>query len=425
MSLSKSNKQLLCVLLPLTFIVGCWDSSNSPSSSGTLNPSKLISYQLIQSNTRQTIDSDMQSRGLTELSGLAECDVKLYQIVYVSEGVNGEPVELSAAVSVPDGLGCEGPYPLLASGHGTRTLSSHTEANVDAIMLDHAFFASHGYVMVNPDYIGLGLSDYDYHPYVHRDTEAQSMIDSILAAQEMSKIEDLSIELSGKVMVKGYSQGGHTAMATQRAIEANYLDEINLVATAPMSGPYALEETLLEGMNPAIPNIGSGSIFSYIIQSYQNVYGNIYTEVSDIFLDDYVDIVSSKFPGDTDIFPLIFSGVFPVQPRDYLQPGFISDFLGNDQHPLRVAARKNEVLDDFTPQTSMVMCASNGDGTVPFYNTTRAQEYFQQQGVNVPVIDVAPFVKVPSGDDPGITHHIQGVPLCYEAVKSQLFDLMK
>lgn len=402
---------------------GCDDSNSSNSID-----SVLIERSLGSSVTQQTIDAAMTQSGVATLTGPASCDVDLHEITYQSLGVDGEAVVLSAAVSIPAGEGCEGPFPILAKGHGTRTLTTHSEANLNNALMDHGFFASQGYIVVSPDYLGLGKSDYSYHPYLHRDSQAQSMIDAIRGARNLIKAlqgEGQDIPLSDKVMLMGYSQGGHTAMATQRAIEANHLDEFNLVATAPMAGPYLLEETFLEGASPQIANIASGTLVAYIIQSYQNVYGDLYGNLNEVFLAPFVDVVASKFPGDTGVFNLILGGVFPGTSDQFLQADYLNDFLENSDNTFRARIRENEVLENFVPTTPMVLCGSSLDGTVPFFNTTNAQEILAQRGVEVPVVDVASFVQVPVDDDLGLTHHLQGNPLCMAAMKAQLFDTVK
>ena len=236
------------------------------------------------------------------LSGPAQCSVRVYQLIYESIGVEGEPVELSAALLVPGSVGCAGPYPLLGQGHGTITERTQQQADMGPHSGYIAFFAAHGYVVVAPDYLGLGASDYKYHPYLHADSEASAMIDAMRAARHAG--EQLAIDYSGKVMVAGYSQGGHTAMATQRAIERDHSEEFDLVASAPMAGPYALSQTFVHGwfgetagqINPL-----ASELLGYTLVSYQNVYGTLYDTPEDIFKPPYAAVVEDIFPGERSL----------------------------------------------------------------------------------------------------------------------------
>jgi len=225
-------------------------------------------------------------------------------------------------------------------------------------------------------------------------------------------------------MVKGFSQGGHTAMATQREIEANYLDEFDLVASAPMAGPFELEETFVDGLSgPAIENVSAGILFSYALQSYQGVYGNMYTDISEVALPHVAPVIANSFPGQLSILEFIFSGLIPNDPTLALQPEFISDFL-DGSHPMRAALAQNEVS-DFIPQTPMMLCSSRNDGIVPHFNSVNAQAKFIAGGAQVPLIDVADYIPEIPGQDSGLVHHLSAKPVCYSAIKNQFFDLLK
>ncbi len=131
---------------------------------------------------------------------------------------------------------CAGPFPILAVAHGTQTIRKHRTSDIEADNREIAFFASQGYLVVATDYLGLGDSSYPYHPYLHADSEASAVIDSIRAARQFLRTRDVPV--SDAVMLIGYSQGGHAAMAAQREIERNHSSEFRLVASAPLSGPY-------------------------------------------------------------------------------------------------------------------------------------------------------------------------------------------
>ena len=78
------------------------------------------------------------------------------------------------------------------------------------------------------------------HPYVHWESEATASIDLIRASREFL-MDSLEIWDNNQLFLTGYSQGGHSTMAIHKYIKVNNLQsEFNVVASAPMSGPYAL-----------------------------------------------------------------------------------------------------------------------------------------------------------------------------------------
>src|SRR5690606_3144662 len=167
------------------------------------------------------IDAATSSNGLQALTGPARCDVEFVSLTYRTPGAG-------------DG----GPAPLLAYTRGTDVSRPRAMANpqdAEAFLLA-AMYAAQGYAVVATDYLGYNRSNYPFHPYLHADSEASSVIDSIRAARNAA--EELGVPLTGEVMLSGYSQGGHASMAAHRAIERDFAGEIGVVAGAHLAGPY-------------------------------------------------------------------------------------------------------------------------------------------------------------------------------------------
>lgn len=426
--LLEKRTSVLCRLgvggLFLMMLTACGGSGGG-SSASPVPPTETVDRGALKNLTLRNeyppaeIDGNNNSYAL---SGPAQCEVRVYQLIYQSIGVEGEPVDLSAALLVPDDEGCPGPYPLLGQGHGTITEKARQQADMGPNSGYIAFFAAHGYVVVAPDYLGLGVSDYDYHPYLHADSEASAMIDAMRAARHAG--EELGIDYSGKVMVAGYSQGGHTAMATQRAIERDHAAEFDLVASAPMAGPYALSQTFIHGWfgeSDGRVNPLASELLGYTLVSYEQVYGDLYEQPVDIFKKPYADRVEGAFPGERSLWQLLQEGVLPTvdQLETLRQDDFTADFVANPDNPFRRALERNDLL-DWTPTTPMLLCGSSGDAIVEFQNARTAEKVFAARGVDVRVVDVAS--QVPANAS-GLEHHAgYGAPLCYRAALDDLFN---
>ncbi|MBV8601920.1 MAG: alpha/beta fold hydrolase, partial [Candidatus Eremiobacteraeota bacterium] len=210
--------------------------------------------------------------------GSPACDVRLYQIQYATIGVGGEPADASAGFFVPL-AGCKGPFPLVGYGHGTNLVKQQLISNPATISRTWTppdqdpyvvanVFAAHGYAVAATDYLGLGLSSYPYHPYLHAASEASAVIDSLRAARAAAK--KLGIQLSPEVFLSGHSQGGQTTVATQRAIEASYGKEFRLRGVAPSSGPYALAQTFRDAL--AHQSQDAPILAAYTLTGYQKIY---------------------------------------------------------------------------------------------------------------------------------------------------------
>ncbi len=102
------------------------------------------------------------------------------------------------------------------------------------------YFATHGFAAVAADYLGLGGGP-GHHPYMHSATEASASLDLLKAAKTLA--ERRKITLDSRILVTGFSQGGHTAMALGAALQRD--PELDVAAIAPVSGPFDLEHAEL------------------------------------------------------------------------------------------------------------------------------------------------------------------------------------
>lgn len=80
--------------------------------------------------TTAQLDAASATAGLQTLTGTAKCDVTVAQINYQTPGVQpGEMTNASAAVLIPSGANCPGPFPLVAYGRGTNVEKAYALAN--------------------------------------------------------------------------------------------------------------------------------------------------------------------------------------------------------------------------------------------------------------------------------------------------------
>lgn len=239
--------------------------------------------------------AQLDASPLVALSGKAKCDVKVISLNYVTPGAKGETSNASGVLLLPTGADCSAAAPLVAYAKGTdvqkpRTLANPTDGETGLLA---AMYAGQGYAVVATDYLGFAKSNYSYHPYLHADSEATTVIDSIRAARNAALT--LGASLNGKVMLTGYSQGGHASMAAHRAIEKSLSSEINVVAGAHLAGPYNLSGSMK--LTDAIA--GYQFFVPYLITAWQKIYGNLYSDVKTAFKAPYSDWIETLLPNPT------------------------------------------------------------------------------------------------------------------------------
>jgi len=353
-----------------TLLVGCGGGGND-SSNGLV---QVLTGRLKETpNTVATlsaaqIDASTQASGLQVLTGKALCDVKVVALNYNTAGPANEDTNASGVLLVPGGT-CTGPAPLLAYAKGTdvqkpRTLANPADPETFLLM---AMYAAQGYAVVATDYLGYAKSSFPYHPYLHADSEARTVLDSLRAARAAMALSN--DKLSGKVMFTGYSQGGHSSAAAQRAAERDNASEFNVVAGAHLAGPYNLS-----GSFKSTAVIAGYQFFvPFIVTSWQKIYGNVYTKPEDVFKAPYVTGIENLLPSPTLTYTTLITtgavpganGETPTQARDKMfQAAFITDVQTNNNNGLYVDALKND-LTAWNPVAKTLLCGGAGDPTVP------------------------------------------------------------
>ena len=428
-----SIKLTLSTLAAAALLAACGGSERSP---GTLMDSPTVLATL----TRAQLDAGP----LVGLSGKAKCDVKLVPLHYVTSGPKGETATASGVLLLPSGADCTAAAPLVAYAKGTdvekpRTLANPADSETGLLA---AMYAGQGYAVVATDYLGYGKSNFSYHPYLHADSEATSVIDSIRAARTATAL--LGSSLSGKVMLTGYSQGGHASMAAQRAIEKNLSSEIQVVAGAHLAGPYNLSGSM------KLPDAIAGYQFfvPFLVNSWQKVYGDLYSDVKAAYKTPYSGWIENLLPSPTLTYTTLVTtgpaagqfwlpgalGQSPNQARDELfQPAFVTDITTNANNPVVKAARLNDLL-DWTPRARVLLCGGSGDPTVPpAIHQSVLKATWDAKGVtNFSSVDVDPYISATYGPVTAANavayyskyHGTYEPPFCHAQARG-LFDTLK
>ena len=352
----------------------------------------------VDSLTAAEIDTRSQAAGLSTLAGTARCDVRVVALDYHTPHPDGDIGPATGVLLLPGGA-CTGPAPLLAYARGTevnrqRTLARAGDAETFLLL---ALYAAQGYAVVASDYLGYAGSTLDYHPYLHADTEASTVIDAIRAARRAAT--QLQAPLSGRVMLAGYSQGGHASAAAQREGERTHAEELGIVAAAHLSAPVNLSGGLRQGTVIA----GYQYFIPMMVTAWNRIHGDIYSDVNTVFRPPYAAGIEDLLPGEgTTLSSLLVSGQLPggqgetpTQVRDALvQADFLLDVERNDTNGLYVNAQRNDLL-DWTPVAPVLLCGGSGDPTVlhAVNQATLAARWASQGITNMRSVDVDASVR--------------------------------
>lgn len=316
--------------------------------------------------------------GIVSTLGI-EHDVDIYQVIYNSPHPVVGMIQASGAIAVPVNFDCE--MPMAVYQHGTVFEKTAVPSFLSVEHFLGAFFASSGYAVAMPDYLGLGSSDGIMHPYIHAETEATAGLDLLRSLRELQS--ELNYTLTDELFLYGYSQGGHGAMALFKEIETNHADEFTVTAAAPMSGPYNLSG--LQGTTSHKPYTRP-LYLPFMVESYRSVYPELLGDLTNIYAPPYD--AWNGFNGDSDDFyALVEKTNFPDIPIEIFSEEFSEAFVNNPDHPLQQAIQANDLF-DWTPKAPLLLLGCCDDEQVLIENSEVALERFQENGVeNVEMID--------------------------------------
>ena len=251
---------------------------------------------------------------LLQLTGNPVCGVDFYYLKFMTVGGAGEMTQSSGALMVPTGAAptCSGPLPIVEYAHGTWTNQAWNIANITDTSnpesaLIAAMFAAQGYIVVAPNYAGYDISTLGYHPFINASQQSGEMMDMLAAARiALPNTFTHSTVGNGKLFLTGYSEGGHVAMATLRALEAA---GDTVTAAAPMSGPYAVE-AFGDAVFYGGVDLGSTVFAPLLANSYQHAYSNINDSANPIFSSTYPN-AQTQLPSTTPIDTIFAESLLP------------------------------------------------------------------------------------------------------------------
>ena len=297
----------------------------------------------------------------------ARFDVTLYSMEYMTVDTEGELVMASGAVAVPEPVTQQLPIVSFQNGTTVKRSSVPSGGGMEEVLVG-LLFSADGYLLVMPDLIGLGSSE-GPHPYLVADVSASAVIDMLQAVTRWSATQSWAV--SNAIYVAGYSSGGYTAMATHRALEANYSDKFTVAASAPMAGPYDLSSTMLEFILQEKP-YSQPYLFPYLLLSYNEVY-DLYESPSDFLASPYDVTLPPLFDGthsSTEI-----NDAMPQIPIQIVRRDILREIKNDLDHPLIERLQENDLI-NWAPRSPMRLYHCSADELVPIRNSQIAARKF-------------------------------------------------
>ena len=328
----------------------------------------LLTYEYVDSKDVQTIQEQLNAQ-FGGLSPTALYDIDLYAITYETIDQFGQTVVASGLISYPKDISSA--FPLLTFQHGTqiRRESAPSMNGFNDLIL---WLATSGYIFVESDYLGLGVSNM-LHPYHLKDVTATTVIDMLRATKHFCD-QAQDIQYNNQLYITGYSEGGYATMAAVKEIEENHTDEFDITISFPMAGAYDLSGTMVDLM--LSEEVYADPFYlPYFVLSYIETYA--LGEISDFFLPEYAEIFPDLFSGE-------YSGGYINTfltdiPIHMMLPSVVEEFSTDENYPFRVHLEEN-ALWNWTPMSTMYLLHGVADERVPHENSIIAYNQFILNG---------------------------------------------
>lgn len=338
------KKLLLAIFTSSTLLLSaCHDDDHDSYVSGDSIPKNNIVNPVVTTPTAYT---------LTDMSATAgESVVMTYKML----GMNNTEVQATALVFTPKTAPPAKGWPIVVWAHGTTGVAdicapSRSQLNTYIQAMIEGLLAA-GYVVVAPDYEGLGEPANDeLHPFLNVKSEAFSITDAVVAARNY-----LGNKVSNRWMTVGHSQGGHAALGAAQYQSRAQLDYKGTVAVAPASN---LELILTAGESLAaqqtdltekITTLASLDTFTALITAglrnpnptlqYSQVFKSPTDQIADNAETDCYTSLGQEFGLGMQAYAQTHAGDISNYPRT--QTGFMNlspvrKFLDTDSQPLQV-----------------------------------------------------------------------------------------
>ena len=189
--------------------------------------------------------------------------VQAWRVQYWTSNGSGQRFAVTGIVAAPMEAIPPRPRRVIAWTHGAWGVAEKCAPSLSPNFFEYSAgmdAVRSGYVVVAPDYIGLGSPT--MHPFLVGPDTANAVLDAVRAAREIP-----GAAAGSSFAVWGESQGGHAALWTATAARS-YAPDLTLVGTAAAAPPTDLAANLREGSDKNARAL----LLSFALHSWSTLY---------------------------------------------------------------------------------------------------------------------------------------------------------
>lgn len=327
---------------------------------------KLISYTLWKTVTKEEIKKKMKDSHVPKSLLNPKYDVDIYDVTYKTCWHDSSCIMASGLVFVPRVVNKL--MPKVVYHHGTRVQKGR-EKHVDGESYICLGLAVDGYLVLKPDYIGLGHGE-KFHLYQQYKSLGQSSADMIYAIRELS--DSLQVKTNNQLFLTGYSEGGYAAVAANKVIQESHPD-LKVTATAGNSGAYDMAGVQSEVM---FKTYSHPHYLPYILKGFKEVY-NIVPDINKIYKAPYDSLMPIYLDGHHRLKAL--DDILPSVPKDMVVDSFVEAYKTDSNFLMHKALKENSLI-NWKPENPVQLCYCKADEQVTYKNAFVARDGMKKLG---------------------------------------------
>ncbi|QJD81481.1 alpha/beta hydrolase [Spirosoma rhododendri] len=209
---------------------------------GDVKPDPVLIHQSLVTTYTNKVLHSLESPNDSLVYTPGSFSLSIQRLTYQTTLEDGTPITASGIVYLPVSSGGAQLFPILGYQHPTAFSNAEVPSGYDYTQPDFSYplyFATHGYIVACPDYVGYGDASSVAHPYENRASLAHATADMLRATNEWLQ-QQATPSWNGQVFLAGFSEGGYATLSAQQLIEQQYADQLPLTGTSCGSGPYAM-----------------------------------------------------------------------------------------------------------------------------------------------------------------------------------------
>lgn len=350
------------------FLLSCKKTEVTSEERGTLINNELVG-SIAQNKVKDFVNE-------YDASVISTNDVDVVRITYISES-NGKNVKTNGMLFVPKN---SDPVYFVSYFHGTfipldvfgvkksvPSLYNLQKENFFELRNIALAWASAGYTVFMPDYIGYGSTDKEEHAYIYYPELFKACIDGMKACK--TYFSNKNMVYDNRVFLTGWSQGGGASLSSHKFVQQNYSTEFQVVASSSLAGPHDCKEFLFDVFRNKDKEYPLVNIYSWALYSINRFSG--LNRPNDQIWNYPVYDQASSFSTPSKI------------PADLVRDVFMYKLLSGEDTKMLAEINKNVFSEGWTPVGKVFLHHGDADDIVPYFNSQRAMTGLTNAGGDV------------------------------------------